>query len=51
MKRKEKRVPTKDTNVDTRKQRLIQTLLTDSNCLSSGKIRYVWQNFVDLLLV
>ena len=47
MKRKAKKVSASTELTDTRKQRIMKELLTDSNGMSGGKIRCLYRLFLD----
>ena len=47
MKRKAKKVSASTELTDTRKQRIMKELFTDSNCMTSGMIRFLYHLFLD----
>ena len=47
MKRKTKKVSASTELTDTRKQRIMKELLTDSNGMPGGKIRFLYHLFLD----
>ena len=47
MKRKAKKVSVRTILTDTQKQRIIKELFTDSNCMTSGMIRFVYHSLLD----
>ena len=47
MKRKAKKVSASTELTDTRKQRIMKELLTDSNGMSGGQIRFLYHLFLD----
>lgn len=47
MKRKEKKVSASTKLTDIPKQRIMKELFTDSNCITSGMIRFVYHSLLD----